>query len=310
MTTGRNLITAALITLFMLLGSALAVYSVKQEAITLEGNKLYSTESIQVSGDAEQIAANARELGPEARVYVQLPGNARVRNLLIEDTSGLSLPLYEGRVFASGEHDKAIVGSEIPVVERGGVEYFEYDDESYEVIGRLGTGEESLLAADVLISDPDRTSGGFGDVVVDLPDAHARYVESFGADGVASMDGSTNRRTNIDYVSPILLGLGAAIVAIGAAMTALLAAALLRRHHEVLHLLGHRRIRTLTRSTVQVAGLAVGAGLPAALIAALVRDPLAPVVSVLRIEAGLAAIVVVVFLSAAASTGKAVDTWN
>ncbi|WP_146008990.1 hypothetical protein [Zhihengliuella halotolerans] len=309
MNTRNGLVTGSLLVLFMLLGSALAVYSVKQEAITLEGNKLYSTESIQVSGDAEQVAANARELGPEARVYVQLPGNARVRNLLIEDTSGLSLPLYEGRVFASGEHDKAIVGSEIPLVERGGTEYFEYDGESYEVIGRLGTNEESLLSADVLISDPDRTSGGRGDVVVDLPDAHARYVDAFGVDGVASIDGSTNKRTNIDYVSPILLGLGFTIVAVGAAMTGLLAAALLRRRHEVLHLLGHRRAKTAAWSAAQVVGVAVGAGLPAALIAALARDPLVSVGNVLRIEAALAAIVVVVFVLAVVPR-KGVRSWS
>ncbi|RZU62925.1 hypothetical protein EV380_2530 [Zhihengliuella halotolerans] len=305
----NGLVTGSLLVLFMLLGSALTVYSVKQEAITLEGNKLYSTESIQVSGDAERIAANAHELAPEARVYVHLPGNARVRNLLIEDASGLSLPLYEGRVFASGEHDKAIVGSEIPVVERGGVEYFEYDGESYEVTGRLGTNEESLLSADVLISDPDRTSGGLGDVVVDLPDAHARYVDAFGADGVASIDGSTNKRTNIDYVSPILLGLGFTIVTIGAAMTGLLAATLLRRRHEVLHLLGHRRARTAAWSAGQVVGVAVGAGLPAALIVAFARDPLVSVGNVLRIEAALAAIVVVVFVLAVVPR-KGVRSWS
>ncbi|GAA3708067.1 hypothetical protein GCM10022377_22380 [Zhihengliuella alba] len=285
--------------LFMLLGSALSVYNTKQEAITLEGNKLYSTASIRVTGNPREIVRKARTLGPETRIYVQLPGEARVRNLLVDDPTGLNLPLHEGRSFWAGEEKAAIVGAAIPVVDRDGREYFEYDGEIYEVIGRLGAGPDSLLAADVLLSDPARAFDGSGPIVVDRVDAYARYVENFGSQGVARMNEDTNRRTNVDFVSPLLLGLGTAIVTAGAVFTGMLAASLLQRRHHVLHLLGHRRLPVLVRSVGQLGLVAVMAGLPAFAAAVLAGDPMVSGASVLGVEALVASAVVVSFLTAA-----------
>lgn len=260
MTARKALVIGTLLLLLTFLASALGVYDARQQALELEGNRLYSSESFTAVGNAHSILAQATGHSGDLRVVKDLTEDGRVRVVLAEEYEKLRIPVHAGRTFSAGDSGTALAGSGVALISKDGVPYYSFGGRDYEVIGRLGLRADSLLAQDVVLNDPVLFAAeGDEPLVVDGRGALEAYVAVFGTDGVAAMSGDTNHRTNVDFVSPLLLLFGTCVVAVGLVFTGVMANALLQPHTHVLHMLGSAHLRIYAPAITWVLALWFGA---------------------------------------------------
>lgn len=298
---GRKLASIALlVTLFSLLGVALGVYGHTQRALSLEGNNLYSGGSVAVNAPGTELESLLRSAGVSARIFQALPEGDSVR-AVIETGRPDPLPLHSGRQFRAADSRAALVGADVPVSRHRGETTFVFRGESYPVVGLLGLRPHSLASDTVLLRDPelfDNTAQSR--VIVDgssIEDVVGGRMEFTSA---AAAGAGTDRRTNIDFVSPVLLRFGWILTVVGAVTTGLLAASHARRLHRVLFHLGSRRPRVLIRGTVR---LLAGMAPPPLLIfgvAAAIAGPMHPGGALLVFALAPAALIAGVFVAASA----------
>lgn len=229
----------ALILLLTVLTSALQVYEVRQQAIMLEGNRLYSTESLFVSGVASTVLAAVAPSSPDARVFTDLTPDGRVRAVMTAEGDQLSVPLHAGRSFSAAGSAEALVGADVPVVSRDGRSYVSFAGQEYEAVGYLGLRPESLLSTDVLIDDPRLFSVAQDEpLVVDGRGVREASADALGDLEISSTPPGTSHRTNVDVVSPLLLTLGGVVVITGMAGAGVVASTSVVRHARVARVLG------------------------------------------------------------------------
>lgn len=239
MTPRSMLVTGTLLLLLVTLATALHDYDRRQQGLTLEGNRLHSSESFEVSGRADEIIEQIGSVSADARALKDLSADGRVRAILTTTDQDLALPLHAGSTFSSPGQNRALVGADVDLTYADGSPVFVFDGREYDVVGYLGARADSLLSDDVLLSGPGLFSETDDEqLVIDGRGAFERYVDVFGSEGAHLMDGGTNRRTNIDFVSPLLLRFGFCTVLVGCAFTGSLAAATTRRRTRLLHVLG------------------------------------------------------------------------
>lgn len=256
MTVKSRAICALLLLLFSALAATLAIYDSRQRAIHLEGNSLYSADAVLVDATAAQALAVSPD--GDLRVFTELTSGGTVRAVAASSSARLSFPVHAGRTFRSGERGVALVGSRVVVSQGATGEFVRLGERSYEVVGRLGLRENSLLANDILVLDPDLfDSGEPQPLVLDGPDAGTRYAGLHGAASVEHFSTATSRRTNIDVVSPLILVLGAALVAMGWVFVGVFLSFATRRRNLVLHLLGVPRSLTRLRLLAEVTAIGI-----------------------------------------------------
>ncbi|GAA3598540.1 hypothetical protein GCM10022198_23480 [Klugiella xanthotipulae] len=249
-----------LLLLFSFLLSALHVYGVRQEAITREGNKLYTAESIEVRGSFTDISARLDNV-QDLKIYTNLSEDGDIRNIFMRDSSRVNFPLHSGRSFIEGESQKALVGAEVVTTYDGGIEYYIFQEKRYEVIGHLGRETKSLLEKNVILNDPALFGSGADEpYILDGSGVHNAFVSVYGSENVALRDGGTNKRTNVDLVSPLLKGFGLLLVVLGCISTGLLVGRYSAGQNGVQHLQGatHRAVflRRAGEVTLLVAAVA------------------------------------------------------
>lgn len=267
MTAPRWLRIAALLLLFSFLTTSLGVYHYRQGALTLEGNDLYSPSAVEVVDRPQHAVEKLTAAHSSGRVFAAIDeeGNGgNVRSLTTVGIPDAALPLYEGRQPTERDDRVALVGSRVPL--RAVAEY-EFDGARYPVIGRLGTAEKSRVDDQVLIVD-ERLSeiGADRRVVVDSGAAAGLYRSQIADGWAVPLAAKTNRRTDIDYVSPILLGFGLSVTVLGFALTGAVAGASSRTAAEVAVLVGTLRRRVVIRGVTRLLLLAaplVAAGIGA-----------------------------------------------
>lgn len=234
----------ALILLLTVLASALRVYEVRQQAIVLEGNRLYSTESLLVSGVASTVLGAVAPASPDARVFTDLTPDGRVRAVMTAGGDRLDIPLHAGRTFSATGSAEALVGADVPVVSREGRSYVSFAGQEYEAVGYLGLRPESLLSTDVLIDDPRLFSVSQDEpLVVDGRGVREASADTLGDLETSSAPPGTSHRTNVDVVSPLLLALGGVVVITGLAGTGFVASTSVVRYARVARVLGLSRRR-------------------------------------------------------------------
>lgn len=249
MTPLRLVTIALLVSLFSTMGGVLGTYNQIQIALSLEGNNLYSSQSVDVDEKPSTIRDALEEAGGNARVFRDLTNDGTVRAVM-EFGRKSPLPLHSGRQLGSGGDRGALVGADVRVTTEKGRKSYVFEGVSYPVVGRLGLHAKSLLSRAVLLKGAGLFDGdGKARMVVDGPDV-ADILQGYSVTP-ATHDGGTDRRTNIDFVSPVLLGFGGALTVIGSVITGLLAAAYGRRLCAVRFQLGHQRTRILASSTAR-----------------------------------------------------------
>ena len=256
--------------LFMLItsiGCALLLYKNSQQQLTLEGNRLYSTHSINTVANLNEVAAQWSATSDNFVAYKTLDASSGIRGVYSPDFSEVSYPVHEGRSFARNDTMTALVGSKVELTSRNNKMYYDFRGTEYEVVGYLGRDESSLVENEVLLAHEALFSAHENEpIVLDGPNVSERYYEFFGDRNYESVNQSTNRRTNVDFISPLLLALGTGMMFLGAVYTGLLAASHVHHENYVKVLIGRTRRYTICLSMIRFGCLAFCATLLLALI--------------------------------------------
>ena len=276
------------------LALATSSFESSQKELTLEGNRLLHTEAIHVTGTCEGLVNAFRAAGLDVSVYKELDSSTRA----VEPGTGATYPVYSGRAVEVGEQGVALAGSSVPVVSSRDREFVSTRGREYPVVGRLGRHRESLVEGEALIFDHSLFSESPEPLVLDGPDVAEHYAALFPGAPYEVLDSSTDRRTNVDHISPIILTLSWAMLVGTTVAIGLLSASFARRPSRVGLLVGLPRSKVLARPVLELIGSAL-AGVGFGTVAWLVTfspEPPARVAALLPLI-GLAALVHLASLS-------------
>ena len=175
------------------------------------------------------------------------------------------------------------------------------------MVGRLGVRADSLLSDDVVLADPSQFSASPQRLLLDGPDSVRHYTAQFPGRSVEIIDDGTNRRTNVDAVSPVLVTLGALVVTLIAVVAGLQAGRWELRTAAVRFTTGFRPLNTLRSAAARVALIGTAACTTALAGAASVRQT-----TTLDLDVTTAVIAVgsVVFAVSVASFWQGSRRWN
>lgn len=196
--------TAGLLLLAMLMTVLIGVFDARRRVVAVEGNDLRSGQSAWVDATLAELLHARDAFAPGTKVFVTLEHG--VRAVVVLSGRWVDVPLHDGRALSEAPGE-ALAGADADV----------HDDEvvvggkPYEVVGRLGVRADSLLADDVVVSDPSQFSTSTQRLLLDGRDSARHYNAAFPGRNVEIINEGTNRRTNVDTVSPVLVALGALV---------------------------------------------------------------------------------------------------
>lgn len=248
----KLVLSMVLLSLFSGLGAGIGVYTTIRSAVALEGGDLYSATAARVDALAVLDRAELARTPLTGRLFQDLDGSGHFRAVR---TLGRPepLPIYEGRQMHATDERVALIGQQVETRSDGGRRYVDYEGQAFLVIGRLGVRADSGLAHDVLLQDRNLVVDG--PVVVDV-EGGAQALAGMRAGAAELVGGRTDLRTNIDYVSPIVILCGWGLTLLGAGASGLLIAGFCRPVAALEYRLGSRRPRVLMSSVLPLASCA------------------------------------------------------
>jgi len=256
---------AGLLLLAMLLTVLIGVFDARRGVIAPEGNDLRSGQSVWVNATLDELMRARNAFEPGTKVFVRLEGDVRAVAML----SGrwTDVPLHDGHAL-TGRPGEALAGADVAV--RG--DDIVVDGKPYDVVGRLGVRADSLLSDDVIVADPSRFSASPQRLLLDGPSSVRHYSAEFPGRSVEIVDDGTNRRTNVDAVSPVLVTLGVLVVMLIGVVAGLQAGRWELRTAAVRFTTGIRPLSTLRSAATRVSVITVAACTTALAGAAVVRQ--------------------------------------
>lgn len=237
----KALLTGFLLLLLSMLTLALHLYSFRQQALTLEGNNILSVNSFQVDGIAVDVLGSLSGDASDVRIFKQLTDDGNIRAIMALKYSEVAIPIHAGEQFDRETHT-ALVGSRVTLKQQGAHLYYSFDGQDYKVVGYLGLNADSLLSNDVLINDPNLFSLSTSEpLTVDGEGALKAFMKNNPGQAIPMLQQDSNRRTNIDFVSPMLIIFGACISLLGVVATGILTFRAYEPYLRVRNLLGSTR---------------------------------------------------------------------
>lgn len=224
MTWRQALAVAALLLMTTGLVCALGVFQARAQALAAEGRALLSPEAVAVHATVSELMEHRAEFAAGTRAFRDLEEVPRARTVVVLNGNWSDVAPSIGIRFSASDVGRALVGEAVHTEVEGGVPFVEVAGAQYEVVGRLGLREDSLLAEDILIAAPALFDAAQTRTVLDGPDIGARAVAVFGRDRIEPVAGGANRRTTVDFVTPIVLTLGVAVATMASAVAAVSAA--------------------------------------------------------------------------------------
>ncbi|OII00229.1 hypothetical protein BIU95_08905 [Curtobacterium sp. MCBA15_007] len=265
MTKQQTTAIAGLLLLAMLLTVLIEVFDARRGVIASEGNDLRSGQSVWVNATLDELMRARNAFEPGTKVFVRLEGDVRAVAML----SGrwTDVPLHDGHAL-TGRPGEALAGADVAV--RG--DDIVVDGKPYDVVGRLGVRADSLLSDDVIVADPSRFSASPQRLLLDGPSSVRHYSAEFPGRSVEIVDDGTNRRTNVDAVSPVLVTLGVLVVMLIGVVAGLQAGRWELRTAAVRFTTGIRPLSTLRSAAARVSVITIAACTTALAGAAVVRQ--------------------------------------
>lgn len=265
MTKQQTTAIAGLLLLAMLLTVLIGVFDARRGVIASEGNDLRSGQSVWVNATLDELMRARNAFEPGTKVFVRLEGDVRAVAML----SGrwTDVPLHDGHAL-TGRPGEALAGADVAV--RG--DDIVVDGKPYDVVGRLGVRADSLLSDDVIVADPSRFSASPQRLLLDGPSSVRHYSAEFPGRSVEIVDDGTNRRTNVDAVSPVLVTLGVLVVMLIGVVAGLQAGRWELRTAAVRFATGIRPLSTLRSAATRVSVITIAACTTALAGAAVVRQ--------------------------------------
>lgn len=256
---------AGLLLLAMLLTVLIGVFDARRRVVAAEGNDLRSGQSAWVIATIDELMRARSAFEPGTKVFVGLDGD--VRAVVVLSGQWTDVPLHDGHAL-TGHPGEALAGADVAV--RG--EDITVGGTTYEVVGRLGVRADSLLSDDVVLADPSRFSASPQRLLLDRPSSARHCSAEFPGRSVEIIDDGTNRRTNVDAVSPVLVALGALVIMLIAVVAGLQAGRWELRTAAVRFTTGIRPLNTLRSAAARVAVIGIAACTTALASAAVVRQ--------------------------------------
>ena len=300
MTKRQLTVTAGLVLLAMLLTVLIGVFDARRRVVAVEGNDLRAGQSAWVTATLDELRRARSAFEPGTKVFVDL--EEKVRAVAVLSGRWTDVPLHDGHSL-SGRPGEALVGSDVTV--RG--DDLAVGGKTYTVVGRLGVRADSLLSDDVVLADPSQFSGSPQRLLLDGPNSVRHYNAQFPGRSVEIIDDGTNRRTNVDAVSPVLVALGALVVVLIAVVAGLQAGRWELRTAAVRFTTGFRPLNTLRSAAARVAVIGTAACTTALAGAAVVRQN---TTLDLDVTAAVIAVGSVVFAVSVASFWQGSRRWN
>lgn len=252
MTKRQLTMTAGLVLLAMLLTVLIGVFDARRRVVAAEGNDLRTGQSAWVTATLDDLRRARNAFEPGTKVFVKLDDD--VRAVAVLSGRWTDVPLHDGHAL-TGRPGEALVGADVAV--RG--DDIVVDGATYTVVGRLGVRADSLLSDDVVVADPSQFSASPQRLLLDGPSSVRHYSAQFPGRSVEIIDGGTNRRTNVDAVSPVLIALGTLVVTLMALITGLQAGRWELRTATVRFTTGVRPLTTLRGATARVGVISTAA---------------------------------------------------
>lgn len=300
MTKRQLTVTAGLVLLAMLLTVLIGVFDARRRVLAVEGNDLRAGQSAWVTATLDELRRARSAFEPGTKVFVDLEEN--VRAVAVLSGRWTDVPLHDGHSL-SGRPGEALVGSDVTV--RG--DDLAVGGKTYTVVGRLGVRADSLLSDDVVLADPSQFSGSPQRLLLDGPNSVRHYNAQFPGRSVEIIDDGTNRRTNVDAVSPVLVALGALVIMLIAVVAGLQAGRWELHTAAVRFTTGFRPLNTLRSAAARVAVIGTAACTTALTGAAVVKQT---TTLDLDVTAAVMAVGSVVFALSVASFWHGSRRWN
>jgi len=291
---------AGLLLLAMLLTVLIGVFEARRRVIAAEGNDLRTGQSAWVTATLDDLERARSAFEPGTKVFVEL--DDRVRAVAILSGRWADVPLHDGHAL-TGRPGEALAGADVAV--RG--DDIVVDGKPYDVVGRLGVRADSLLSDEVVLADPSRFSTSPQRLLLDGPHSVRHYSAAFPGRSIEIIDDGTNRRTNVDAVSPVLVALGALVIMLIAVVAGLQAGRWELRTAAVRFTTGIRPLTTLRSAAARVAVIGAAACTTALTGAAVVRQT---TILDLDVTTAVVAVGTVVLAVSVASFLQGTRRWN
>ncbi|WP_433954025.1 hypothetical protein [Curtobacterium flaccumfaciens] len=291
---------AGLLLLAMLLTVLIGVFDARRGVVAAEGNDLRTGQSAWVTATLDDLERARSAFEPGTKVFVGLDGD--VRAVVVLSGQWTDVPLHDGHAL-TGRPGEALVGAAVDV--RG--EDITAGGTTYEVVGRLGVRADSLLSDDVVLADPAQFSASPQRLLLDGPSSAHHYSAQFPGRSVEIIDDGTNRRTNVDAVSPILVALSSLVVVLIAVVAGLQAGRWELRAAAVRFTTGIRPLTTLRSAAIRVGVISIAACTTALAGAAVVRQT---TILDLEVTTAVVAVGTVVLAVSVASFLQGTRRWN
>ncbi|WIE59196.1 hypothetical protein DEI96_006140 [Curtobacterium sp. MCLR17_031] len=300
MTKQQTTAIAGLLLLAMLLTVLIGVFDARRGVIATEGNDLRSGQSAWVTATIDELMRARSAFEPGTKVFVGLDGD--VRAVVVLSGQWTDVPLHDGHAL-TGRPGEALVGAAVDVRD----EDITVGGTTYEVVGRLGVRADSLLSDDVVLADPAQFSASPQRLLLDGPSSAHHYSAEFPGRSVEIIDDGTNRRTNVDAVSPVLVALGALVIMLITVVAGLQAGRWELRTAAVRFTTGIRPLTTLHSAAARVAVIGTAACTTAIAGAAVVKQT---TILDLDVTTAVVAVGTVVLAVSVASFLQGTRRWN
>lgn len=207
------------------------VYKNYQNNLYLEVNNLYKK-------NTEIISSNIREIdvshNKDLMIFKDLSGTGDVRAIKISDKSS-QFPIYKGRQMTINDEKIALVGSEVALKNKGNNMYVKFDGEYFRVIGYLGTKKESLLSNQIILKDDTLFDNRAKEELILSSD---KKIPKTNSKKTKLNSNILGRRTNVDYISPMILGLNIIMLVCISFLTGIIAEKLNNKYNRYLYIKG------------------------------------------------------------------------
>lgn len=218
------------------------VFDAKMRLLLIEDGRGVTPHAVVVSDDASRLVEALPGLGGDACIFLTAPENGSVRFVLSNDFGATVFPVYQGRSFEGSGRPEALVGSAVSTTGGASGERFEWGGVSYDVVGRLGLQEESLMSSSVLLHASGVPEGFLsGAPIVDGKGAVGLLSLQYDSGRMAPVFSGAATRTDGDYVFSLMKATGVFVLAASALCAGYLAGRLRANEAYVRRLTGTQR---------------------------------------------------------------------
>lgn len=207
------------------------VYKNYQNNLYLEVNNLYKKNTEIISSNIRKIDVSHNK---DLMIFKDLSGTGDVRAIKISDKSS-QFPIYKGRQMTINDEKIALVGSEVALKNKDNNMYVKFDGEYFRVIGYLGTKKESLLSNQIILKDDTLFDNRAKEELILSSD---KKIPKTNSKKTKLNSNILGRRTNVDYISPMILGLNIIMLVCISFLTGIIAEKLNNKYNRYLYIKG------------------------------------------------------------------------